>query len=655
MIASLFDADSSFGLHLKGYESRIEQQEMAETVWQALSKEQIALIEAGTGTGKSLAYLIPAILWATQNNERIVISTNTIALQEQLIQKDIPLALQVLGSEIAFVRALGVSNFICLQRLEKEINVVSLFDDGDRNELIAIDTFARSTATGLKSDLPFYPPSATWEKVSVDPHACTHNKCPHFAKCFLFKAKKEAQEAKIIVVNHHLLLSDLSLKIGSIIPSYKRLILDEAHHLEDIACEHFAKKASRLSIMKTLSDMSQLPLPEELSQLRKTALAQTALSFDAVENLFKQGEQKLRILERHREEPYWKTVLAVRIENLLQTVSSLSTSVAKLEKELQEGSKAALQPLASSVHSRLLAFESNLKTFIQTTNLVYWIQAEYKDVQLVSASCDVAQMLKTSLFEQLATTVMCSATLTANKSFSYIKKRLGLHEPVEKMYNSPFDYQSQVLLGIPQDMPLPDSPDFVKASHKAIKECIEASRGNAFVLFTSFDALKKASDALFTSFQEQGFHPMKQGDDHRHALITRFKETPRSILFATDSFWEGVDVVGDALRLVIITKLPFHVPTDPLSEARCEEITKEGRSAFFDYSLPRASVKLKQAFGRLIRHKNDRGACILLDIRLLKKGYGKFLLNSLPDCQEAFLPLPELKKEMISFYRKSSS
>ena len=645
-ILELFSTKGPLGLHLKGYEPRKEQAEMAQTVWDAFTKEQTALIEAGTGTGKSLAYLIPAILWAIEHDERVVISTKTIALQEQLIQKDIPLALSVLQTSLSYVRALGSANFLCLQRLEKEINVVSLFDEGDREDLIKIDTFARTTATGLKSDLPFFPAPTTWEKVSVDPHACSHNKCPHFSRCYLFNSKKAAQEAKIVVVNHNLLLSDLALQIGSIIPPYKRLILDEAHHLEDIACEHFSKKVSRLSIMKVFSDIALLAPPETLSQLRKTALAQAALFFDALEDIVANGEQKVRIVDWHRNEPFWKNVLIPRAEAFLNTIASLGITLKKEEKDLPE----QLQPISSSLQARLLSFEDNLNSFLRTTNLVYWIQVEHKDVQAVSASCDVSALLKTALFDKLSSCVMCSATLTANNSFTYIKRRLGLASPVENIYPSPFSYETQAILGIPNDMPSPESAEYAKACHKAIEMCVEASRGNAFVLFTSYDALKKASDALFESFKERGFHPIKQGDDHRHALIRRFKETPRSILFGTDSFWEGVDVVGDALRLVIITKLPFHVPTDPLSAARSEELVKAGKSAFMEYSLPRASVKLKQAFGRLIRHKDDRGACVLLDVRLLQKGYGKFLLNSLPKCREAFVPLAALKNDLKAFY-----
>ena len=255
----------------------------------------------------------------------------------------------------------------------------------------------------------------------------------------------------------------------------------------------------------------------------------------------------------------------------------------------------------------------------------------------------------------MATSVVCSATLSTNKSFSFTKMRLGLddHPTIdEKIYPSPFDYKNQVLLGIPKDMPFPDSPDFIEQSTFAIKQLVTASRGNAFVLFTSYDALKKSWSALYEPLKEQGYNLLKQGDDHRHALILRFKETPRSILFATDSFWEGIDIVGEALSCVIITKLPFTVPSDPISQARSDLLAEKSKSSFLEYFLPKAVVKFKQGFGRLIRHKNDRGCFICLDSRLIKKGYGKLFLQSLPKCSQVIEPLETVRQKMIDFYRK---
>ena len=675
-ISDLFAQNGPIGMHLKGFEVRTEQQSMACDIWQAFSENSTALIEAGTGTGKSLAYLIPAILWAIRNNEQIVISTNTIALQEQLIQKDIPMAIKVLGCEISVVRAIGAQNYLCQQRLEDAIDSRSLYENQDDAELFEINSFSRYTVSGTKSDLSFLPSQSVWSKVNVDLHSCSNKKCEHFSKCFFFKAKKEASEATLLIVNHHLLFSDLSLRMRTnnytdtaVLPAYKRIIFDEAHHLEEVAAHHFAIKISRLEFLKIHADF-QLLVPrfledmEELSLLRRNFQTAIAHFFDHVGTFLQEvktsnSERTVRILEKHREHPLWKSVLTARQEALFTSGSTLVASLQKIEERIKGEENDALKLALTSVKTRTSNAISNLRSFFSppTVDKVYWIETDGKnensEIQLVSCSFDVARLLKEHLFDKTSSCIFSSATLSSNNSFSYIKARLGIpNDPIEKIYQSPFDYQSKVLFGVPTDLPLPEDPSFQEKSQNAIKECLIASGGSAFVLFTSYDALKKASEVLFDSLKEHGLNPMKQGDDHRHTLIKRFKQQPRSVLFATDSFWEGVDIVGDALHLVIIHKLPFHVPTDPMSAARCEHLESLGKSPFFDYSLPKASVKLKQAFGRLIRHKEDRGVCICLDVRLIKKGYGKILQNSLPKCLEAFKPLQEVKNQMIAFYKK---
>lgn len=692
-IHEFFSNKGALGLHLKDFEARIEQQSMACDIWDAFNKNAIALIEAGTGTGKSLAYLIPAILWAIQENEQIIISTNTIALQEQLITKDIPLAIQVLGCTISVVRAIGAQNYVCLKRLEEEVNTRSLFDSSEDEELLQIDSFSRNSINGTKSDLTFLPSAALWEKVNVDVHACTNKKCPHFSNCFFFKAKKEMQEATLLVVNHHLLCADLALRMKNnnftetaVLPPYKRIIFDEAHHLEEVAANHFALKVSRFDFLKILSDASTAfqnvaVEVEEIFMLRRSVQTHLTHFFEAViffvqEQKKSSFEPKLRILEKHREEPLWINLLVPRYEELLSTCSSFVSTLIQVEERLKEekgkddttkadrdSQRSAITGIISRLSSAILA----LKTFFvdPSKSKVYWMQESLRqsndrndalqngEVQLVSCSFDIAKLLRDNLLEKSKSCIFSSATLASNQSFSYIKSRLGIQgDPIEKIYSSPFDYEKNVLFGIPSDMPLPDSPSFRQKSIDAIYECLIASSGNAFVLFTSYEALKHAYDTLYDRLKEQGLVPMRQGEDHRHALIRRFKETSRAVLFATDSFWEGVDIVGDALRCVIIHKLPFHVPSDPMSQARCEHIESLGRSAFFDYSLPKAGVKLKQAFGRLIRHKGDRGSCICLDVRLIQKGYGKILKNSLPQCQEVFEPLEVLKKQMMAFYKR---
>ncbi|MCE5294854.1 MAG: DEAD/DEAH box helicase [Chlamydiales bacterium] len=696
-------------LQVKGFEERLEQRLMSQDVLAAFTGQHPAFIEAGTGTGKSLAYLIPAILWAEQHDERVVISTNTIALQEQLIYKDIPLAIKTLGLETKYVLAKGMSNYACLRRLDDVTQQQSLFKDESADELFRIHEWSRSTAEGTRSSLPFLPTHSAWDQVSVQSELCDGPKCEHFNKCFFFKAKLEVQNAKIIVVNHHLLLADLAMRIesnnfnqASLLPLYKRLIIDEAHHIEDIATEYFASKVSRLELMKIISYLGLeftgkvfgrlgllrqklilalkntrqdiLHFFEDLSNQRKSTLFLTDELFDSVGTfctLIGPSEQKLRILEHHITHPYWTNTLLARssalssqLVNFAMTLQQLEHTLVECKSESLDEQTKALRLEIKALSLRLASASEKISAFFKgptTKEIVFWIQQEARqagpEVQLVSAQPDVSELLRKNLFDKMATTVLCSATLATNKSFSFAKRRLGLqNHPTtdEKIHPSPFDYKKQALIGVPIDMPFPDSADFTPSCIKAIKELVIASQGNAFVLFTSYEALKTVYQTLFDDLQEQGYHMMKQGDDHRHALITRFKAKPRSILFATDSFWEGIDIVGDALRLVIITKLPFPVPSDPISQARSDVLAANGKSAFVEYSLPKAAVKFKQGFGRLIRSKDDRGCFICLDSRLIKKHYGKVFLQSLPECQEVFEPLATLKQKMIGFYRNKA-
>ncbi len=693
---AFFSQGGPLALTVKGFEERVEQKLMSQDVLQAFIHQHPAFIEAGTGTGKSLAYLIPAILWAEKYDEKVVISTNTIALQEQLINKDIPLAIRALGFETKYVLAKGMSNYVCLSRLDQAVAERSLFATNSEEELIAIQDWSRSSICGSRSSLPFLPTHASWEQVSVQSDLCSGPKCEQFNRCFFFKAKQEAQSAKIIVVNHHLLFADIALRLESgqqsLLPSYKRLIIDEAHHIEDIATEHFAAKVSRQEIAKILSLLSLdfadrfagrlallrqklkhvaesfLQAFEVLSQARKSSLFLTDELFDSIQTfttLVGQKEQKLRIGPHHLTHPFWIETLLPRSTALSAELIGFAVSLQGLENRLVECKSESLDQETKHLRQEIKALSIRLqlasekiKAFFKgpkDQETIYWIQLGQNEVQLVSAQPDVSSLLRKNLFDKMATTVLCSATLATNKNFSFAKMRLGLHDHPktdEKIHASPFAYKKQALIAIPSDMPFPDSPEFQARSTEAIRELVIASKGNAFVLFTSYDALKNSYTALKPFLEEQGLTLLKQGDDHRHSLISRFIAKPSSVLFATDSFWEGIDIVGDSLRCVIITKLPFSVPNDPISQARSDLLSAKGKSAFVEYALPKAAVKFKQGFGRLIRSKEDRGCFICLDSRILKKGYGKIFLQSLPECQEVFDKLSTVTEKMKDFYRR---
>lgn len=701
---------------------------MSLDVMHAFKENKISFIEAGTGIGKTFAYLVPAILWAEETGERVVISTNTIALQEQLIEKDIPFALKLLQSEIKVVVAKGMRNYGCLRKIDEEASFGSISQEKEQEELLLIQEWSKTTKTGARSDLPFFPMHATWEKVAVDMDACSHNKCPFFKDCFFFAAKMNANDAKIIVCNHHLLFADLAARRetenydkAAVLPAFQRLILDEAHHIEDVATEYFAAKVTRLELLKIFSqlggdsDKSEakgklsilkkkiMDLPDQtfskkdmdkasllnrlemdIAGARREAISFSQDFFDSFISFLalfpslrsdesQVMEQKMRLRAQHLEHPFWKERILPQAERLSRSIDRLKVSLYTLgidleavkDERFEESVKSVKLDLAA-LTNKLAHITARLGSFLHDDTIkVRWIElialTSQVDVKLVTADQDISSALRSSLFEKLSSTILCSATLATQKRFDYMKKRLGVDvlkeeegktaKISEQIYDSPFSYKTHALFGCPVDMPLPDDPKFAKSLAHVLLELIRASRGNAFILFTSYGLLKSSYDALYTQLKQEGYHPLRHGEDHRRELIRRFKETPRSVLFGTDSFWEGVDVVGDALRSVIITKLPFQVPSEPLIEARHEAIQARGGFPFVEYTVPKAIVKFKQAFGRLIRHKEDRGCVICLDARLVKKGYGKQFLQSLPECYQVFEPLDTLTAKMKEFYR----
>lgn len=702
----VFGSTGTLQLHLKGFEERQEQTAMAECVHRAFVDEKVALIEAGTGIGKSLAYLIPAISWACREGETIVISTNTIALQEQLIQKDIPLALRVLDVELKVVLAKGMGNYVCLRKLHGFQDEQSLF--GEENEGVRrIASWARSTVVGSKAELPFAVPRVMWQQVAAESNACSYMQCPHFTNCFFFKARSETESARIIVVNHHLLFADIASRKNrenfsttAVLPPYHRVIIDEAHHIEDIATAHFAERCSRNELVSVLHELT-VEISEkkqkgfllhqrliqrlgaghrltsligaDLRAMRSEVLSGAHILFAEIaffcSHFPAQQEEmavKIRLKKEHYAHSIWLERVAPAMQLLAKQLQDLALFIEKVDKEIGECKDGSIAEDTKNIRMDMQTIVKRLQAaavvlFRMVTieeNIVHWIEQQTKgDILLVVAEHNVGALLKKYLFDNLKTTILCSATLTANNQFSYIRSRIGLEEALleERIYASPFEYKKNVLLCVATDMPLPDHSNFSKTLDRSVQSCIQASRGNAFVLFTSYGALKQCYDSIAPVLVEQGYFPLKQGDEQRQILIQRFKEKPRSVLFGTDSFWEGVDVPGDALRCVIITKLPFHVPTDPIAEARCEMLFREEKNPFIHYAVPRAIVKFKQAFGRLIRTKSDRGCVVCLDIRIITKSYGKFFIQSLPECMQAFDPLEHLTGKMRLFYGNKSS
>lgn len=728
-ILTLIQPEGILSRNLKGFESRPQQQSMMTNIIDAYNQDSIALIEAGTGTGKSLAYLIPALIWAARFNERTVISTNTITLQEQLVNKDIPNLLNALNLNLKAVLIKGMNNYLCLRKLEDAQTEMRLFPSEESAEIDKIDEWRHQTTEGSRSSLAFVPSPATWDRVGAESEACSHHECPYYQQCFFFKARKQAQDAHILIVNHHLLFADLVRRAdtnnyseASILPAYKRIILDEAHHIEDIATEYFAARLHRIELMRTLGRLAserhsqqpgKLPIlkeklqslyhkapPREMLQLinrltidlpalRHQLHEQINQTFDSFAHFIESikhpanhllgeevsiTEQKLRILNEHMNHLKWKEEIHPHADRLITSLKQYRQSISALEADLKLIENDRLQEQTKGIRLDIQSLALRLDTSISllnhfiappsSANKVRWIEAHKLksliNVHLVDADLDISKSLVEFLFSKFPSIILCSATLTSNQQFRFIRQRLGLTEKLlphrvikEHIYDSPFNYNKQALLAVPIDMPPPSHPDFNSIAYENIWKAIQASHGQAFVLFTSYSMLQHCYEKLSKRLEEHRYPIFKQGDDNRQTLLNKFKTTDRAVLFGTDSFWEGVDVAGDALRCVIIVKLPFKVPSEPIIQARTEAIVERGGDPFFEYAVPHAIVKFKQGFGRLIRNQWDRGCIVCLDTRLVTKGYGKLFLNSLPACEKAFTNAEPLWAKMTDFYRKT--
>lgn len=724
---SILLEDGPLSRVLKGYEPREQQRQMLLNVLQAYENNEITLVEAGTGTGKSLAYLIPAVLWALRYKERTVISTHTIPLQEQLIHKDIPLLLKALKVDVKAVLVKGMGNYLCLRKLDAIKQEFLLFPPAEVKELETLEAWSQNTCDGSRSSLAFVPSSSVWEKVGAEYDTCNRRECPFFKKCFYFKARKQAEDAQILVINHHLLCSDLvkrrekeEKETQTILPDYTRVVLDEIHHLEDIATDFFASQVSLTEIYRTLyrltadrqlsstgkfalviqslldvyrkdppTEVSTLlkNLTQELPSLRWDLWHEAQAAFEAFGNLavglqrssrqeqgdVMPGDAKLRLLPLHQTHPDWTNQIQPKTQNFIEMATKFVEGLLNIEKAIRDLQNEKLNEKMTihlfeiqALASRLTKASEILKNYLKPeipVNKVRWIEVQSnqkgKNIKLIDADLDVSTALAHDLFNKFPTIVLCSATMTTNQSFQYIRSRLGLKpnlvkgEVTEHIYASPFDYEKQAILAVPTDIPHPSHVDFIKESSEHIWKAIQASKGNAFVLFTSYSMLKSCYERLIDRLKEGNYHALKQGDNNRQTLLNQFKSKDRSVLFGTDSFWEGVDVAGEALRCVILVKLPFKVPSEPVIQARTEAITAEGGDPFFDYSLPNAVVKFKQGFGRLIRNRNDRGCVLCLDNRILNKGYGKLFLKSLPECSLVFEESTTLYDRIEKFYKKT--
>jgi ATP-dependent DNA helicase DinG len=694
-----------------GYEDRPSQRDMAREVAETYNDGGLLLVEAGTGTGKSIAYLVPAILWAVHNRERTVVSTNTINLQEQLVSKDLPFLRRALGLAFRFALVKGRNNYVSIRRARlAAMSAPALLDDPGRKEIDAILDWTQSTREGSLQDLPFTPSEEVWDEVVSDSDVCLRTRCPHFEACFYQRARRDAATADVLVVNHHLLFSDVAVRraqenygASAVLPPYRRLILDEAHNLEEAATSHLGVGLTRRSVLRLLNRVDRrgrgllLAVEQRLAAGKRDLLQEEALAFIAdvlrprverakelagdffaqLEALCARAEDGvLRLGDDFTGDPQWARGPAPALESLLLLLDELARGVAKLSERINidEGWKRSLQEQLvemQGVQQRLLETATGLRTALQPGRdnlpLVRWLErrgvsaAREPNVAVRAAPIELADALRESLFERIDTVVLTSATLTTRDGFNFIRSRLGLGPGLrvtESTHVSPFDFESQTAVAVVTDMPTPREEGDARldaATAAATEDLARLTDGGLFVLFTSYRALRAVAAELRRRGAEGRWPLFVQGEAPRARLLARFVDSGRGVLLGVSSFWEGVDVPGDPLRGLLIARLPFKVPTEPLTAARLEAIENNGGNSFLDYMLPLAALRLKQGFGRLIRSRSDRGAVIILDPRARERGYGRYLLDSLAPAPFISGPWAELREAMRAFYLRGAA
>jgi len=594
---------------------------MAEAIQKVINNQSVIVAEAGTGTGKTFAYLVPALL----SGGKVIISTGTKTLQDQLFGRDIPTVRDALKVPVTVALLKGRANYVCHHHLERAKDDGRLPTRDDVVYLARIESFARISNTGDRADLAEVPENAgVWPLVTSTRDNCLGSQCEHYDKCFVMKARKQALESDVVVVNHHLFFADVMLRdegVAEILPACNTVIFDEAHQLPETASLFFGQSVSTTQLVDLARD----------ARIEAATSAKDAAELPVMASALEKAARDLRLAF----EDSGARLPAVALRNRKTVTEALATATEKLTH------------LAETLHAQAARSEGLTQCFERAdglraqlagwredkdASLVRWVEVFHQSVQFNATPLSIAEIFRKQVEAQAKAWIFTSATLSVNGNFAHYVNELGIESAQTESWSSPFDFANQGLLYVPQQLPEPNTPDYTRAVVEAALPALEASRGRAFLLFTSLRAMREAHGLLTEEFKRRGWdYPLLvQGEGSRTELLMRFRELGNAVLIGSQSFWEGIDVRGDALSLVMIDKLPFAPPDDPVLSARIEKINAEGRNAFMEYQLPRAVISLKQGAGRLIRDETDRGVLMICDPRLISKSYGKRIWRSLP-------------------------